>query len=127
MSDPAKSKSVLLVDDDRDVLEVTKLFFQMEGFQVLTADNGLAFIQSVQQGCPHAVFLDLGLPDMDGLEALKQVRALQPGLPVIVVTGCHEESRGRQAIELGAWDYVTKPVDLKYLKNMLLSCLTESD
>ena len=119
---PAKSspKKILVVDDDEAVLKVVQLQLEYGGFSVAVEKNAHGMLLAVSQGEYDAVLLDLGLPDMDGLQALKKLKSFKPALPVIIVTGNHEEEKGRQAMELGAWDYVTKPIDFKYLKNVLL-------
>ena len=121
MTSPKEAKKkVLVVDDDEGVLKVIRLQLEHEGFSVLTEKSAHGMLLAVSQGDYDAVLLDLGLPDMDGLEALKKLKNFKPNLPVIIVTGNHEEEKGRRAIELGAWDYITKPIDFKYLKNVLL-------
>ncbi len=118
-SKKAPPKIILVVDDDKAILKVITQYLDQAGYAVLTAETAEAFIETAGRAQLHAVLLDMGLPDMDGLEALQKVRAIHPELCVIVVTGSHEQDKGRQAIELGAWDFVTKPVDFKYLMNAL--------
>jgi len=114
-------KTILIVDDDEAVAKVMKSHLEPEGYAVLVEGTGRAAMETVQSADKlYAVLLDLGLPDMDGMEVLSAIKKKNPHLNVIVVTGSHDESKGRQAYELGAWDYVTKPIDFKYLKNILL-------
>ena len=112
-------KKILVVDDDENILKVIQAQLEFGGFLVSLAKNAHEMMLAVSQSDYDAVLLDLGLPDMDGLEALKKIKNFKPKLPVIIVTGNHEEEKGRRAIEIGAWDYVTKPIDFKYLKNIL--------
>ena len=120
MTPESSGKKILIVDDDENVLKVMQAQLEFGGFQVFTAKNAHGMLLAVSQSDYHAVLLDLGLPDMDGLEALKKLKSFKSSLPVIIVTGNHEEEKGRQAMALGAWDYVTKPIDFKYLRNILL-------
>ena len=113
-------KKILVVDDDESVLKIIQLQLEFGGFSVFTEKSAHGMLLAVSQGDYSAILLDLGLPDMEGLEALKKLKSFKPDLPVITVTGNHEEEKGRQAMKLGAWDYVTKPIDFKYLKNVLL-------
>ncbi len=112
-------KIILIVDDEAAILEMMKYQLEYEGYAVITEMNGSAVKDIVQNTKLVAVLLDLGLPDLDGFEVLKQIKAVKPSLPVIMVTGNHEEEEARKAFELGAWDYVTKPIDFNYLKNIL--------
>ena len=113
-------KIVLVVDDEPSILGLLKTWLESEGFAVLTEKTGQAAIEVVGRTKLHAVFLDLGLHDIEGMEVLCRIRKLCPWLCVVVVTGCHEESQARRAIQMGAWDYVTKPINFNHLKNILL-------
>jgi DNA-binding response OmpR family regulator len=112
-------KQLLLVDDDTNILMVIRRQMEEEGYTTILEHTGSGGIERAKNPSISAVLLDLGLVDMDGFEVLAKIRAARPELPVIIVTGCHEESEGRRAFEMGAWDYVTKPIDFQYLKNIL--------
>jgi DNA-binding response OmpR family regulator len=112
-------KIILIVDDEPVILEMMKYQLEYEGFAVITEKSGHAVKDIVQNTKLAAVLLDLGLPDMDGFEVLKNIKMVKPLLAVIMVTGNHEEEEARKAFDLGAWDYVTKPIDFNYLKNIL--------
>ena len=112
-------KTVLTVDDEPAVLRVIKLELQSEGYTVLLAADGQAAIEIIQKNKLLAVLLDLHLQGPDGFVVLSQIKKGYPDLPVIMVTGSHDEAEARRAFDLGAWDYVTKPIDFNYLKNIL--------
>ena len=112
-------KIVLVVDDEPSIAKLLKDYLETDQFTVLIASSGQEAIETASQTKLEAVLLDLGLPDMDGFEVLKKIKELKPSLPVIMVTGNHQESEARKAFDLGVIDYVTKPIDLKYLKNIL--------
>ena len=114
-----KPKIILVVDDEPSILEMMKYQLEYEGYAVIAENSGQAAIDAVKRTQLAAVLLDLGLPDLDGFEVLKKIKEEKPSLPVIMVTGTHEESEARKAFDLGAWDYVTKPIDFNYLKNIL--------
>ena len=80
----------------------------------LVADSAAA-LRALVQGAPDLVLLDILLPGLSGLEALPSIRALAPDVPVIMVSGTTDEERARQALARGAFDYIVKPVDLRYL------------
>ncbi len=113
-------KIVLVVDDDAAILKIIKKQLEVEGYAVLCESTGTAALEAVKNTQLLAVLLDLRLGDMDGFEVLKQIKAVKPTLSVIMITGCHEEEEARKAFQVGAWDYVTKPIDFVYLKNILL-------
>jgi DNA-binding response OmpR family regulator len=95
-----------------------------EGYTVrsaLTSDEGLTLVTSFH---PTLVLLDVGLPDMSGLEVLKGIRALDPAIGVIMVTANTDPKRAREALELGA-RYVDKPFDVAYLKRVVAMALQE--
>ena len=73
---------------------------------------------------PHLVLLDIMLPDMDGLDVLREARAIDPAVSVIMLTGVLDETIGRQALRAGTSESVTKPVDLRYLDQVVWSKLT---
>ena len=112
-------KIILIVDDEAMILEMMKYQLEYEGYAVITEKTGGGAVELVKNTKLTAVLLDLGLQDMDGFEVLKKMREIKPTLVVIMVTGRHEESEARKAFEFGAWDYVTKPIDFNYLKNIL--------
>src|SRR5262249_43945925 len=88
----------------------------------LTSDEGLKLITLFT---PNLVLLDMGLPDMSGLEVLKRIRAINPTLPVIMVTGNTDSQRAREALEPGAVAYIDKPFDVPYLKRVVAMALRE--
>lgn len=110
---------VLVVDDEPQVVELLQEFLAAKGYQVLTASDGEEALQKVKEERPHVVLLDMRMPKMNGLEVLKRVREIDHEVGVIMVTGVMEEETGRQALQLGAFDYITKPLDLKYLERSL--------
>ena len=113
------SKLILIVEDDAFVSQMIRDRLKLEGYQTLAALCGKEAVSCLVASHPTCVLLDLSLPDMDGFEVLKRVKAYNPSLPVIIVTGNHDESEGRRAIEMGARDYITKPIDFIYLLNEL--------
>ena len=107
----ANNKKVLIVEDDRDILHLVKMYFEKEGFRTLTAMDGAEALRQVRSEHPDLVILDLMLPEIDGLEVCKKLR-LAPQtalLPIIMLTAKSEESDTVVGLELGADDYVTKP------------------
>lgn len=106
---------ILVVDDEILVLELLADFLESRGYQVATAANGREAIAAVAQDVPDLVLMDVSMPEMDGEEALKQIVASQPGLPVVMVTANADAAITSRLLGLGAVDYVPKPFDLDYL------------
>lgn len=84
-----------------------------------TACDGLEGLQKVKEERPHLVLLDVRMPKMDGLDVLRQLREIDKEVGVIMVTAVNEEEIGRQAMVMGAFDYIIKPLDLSYLEQSL--------
>jgi len=110
---PAK---LLVVDDENEILEEVKTFFEEEGFQVFTADNGEDGIAILKREKPELLLLDMKLPDMSGLLVLKICKEASPLTRVIVNTGYVDQVLIDQAEELGRDIFLHKPFDLEYLR-----------
>jgi DNA-binding response OmpR family regulator len=110
---------VLVVDDEPDFIELLREFLTAKGYEVIAASNGEEALCKVKEDRPHLILLDVRMPKMNGLEVLKQVREIDHEVGVIMVTAVNEEETGRQALKMGAFDYITKPLDLKYLERSL--------
>jgi two-component system KDP operon response regulator KdpE len=100
--------SVLVVDDERQILRALKAGLAVHGYDVSTAETGQAGLDAVAIGAPDCVILDLGLPDIDGTEVIRRVRAWSD-VPVIVLSVRDAGSDKVQALDAGADDYVNKP------------------
>ena len=110
-------KTILVVEDEKDIQQLVKLYLEKEGFRVVTAMTGPDGLKQVAQEQPDLVVLDLMLPDMNGLDVCKRIRAKTETalLPIIMLTAKAEESDTVIGLELGADDYVTKPFSPKAL------------
>ena len=109
----------MIVDDEPEAVEFLREFLTAEGYEVLAASNGEDALRRVKEERPHLILLDVHLPDVNGLEVLRQVRQIDHGVGVIMVAPVNEEETGRQALKLGAFDYITRPLDFKYLERCL--------
>src|SRR6058998_2567409 len=112
---------VLIADDDADVREVLVESFRAAGFDVLQAANGLEALLCVKRDRPDAVVLDLMMPRLGGVEALKRIHAFNPGIRALVVTGAIDTELHRQATLAGAAGVFAKPVPAA----TLVAALTE--
>ncbi len=107
--------AVLLVEDDERISEPLIRVLRSEGFEVAHVDTGLAAIDSVAGARPDLVLLDLTLPDIDGLDVCRKIRATHPELPIIMLTARAEEMDVIVGLNAGADDYVAKPFRLAEL------------
>ncbi|MBI4573985.1 MAG: response regulator [candidate division NC10 bacterium] len=110
---------VLVVDDEPDAVELLTEFLRAKGYEVITASDGEEALRKVKEDRPHLILLDVRMPKLNGLEVLRRVREIDREVGVIMVTAVNEEETGREALKMGAFDYITKPLDLKYLERSL--------
>jgi DNA-binding response OmpR family regulator len=116
------SAKILVVDNEMDICNFVKSFFELRGFKVVTALNGDDAVASASAERPDLVILDVKMrAENEGLEALPKIKALLPSAKVIMVTGVDDEASIALAKKLGADDYITKPLVLEYLENTVLS------
>ena len=112
--------TILVVDDEPAVCELLKTFLVHEGYNVCTAYDGDEALRSVEIHHPLVVLLDIRMPRMNGAECLRQIKATHPDIGVVMVTASEDEVIGRRCLELGAFEYVMKPISLERLKTCLL-------
>ena len=110
---------ILVVDDEPDAVELLQEFLTAKGYDVIIACDGEEALRQVKDHRPHLILLDVRMPKLNGLEVLKRVREIDHEVGVIMVTAVNEEETGREALKLGAFDYITKPLDLPYLERSL--------
>lgn len=109
-------KKVLVVDDEPSVCEVLKEFLQNNGYNVEVAYSGDEAIAAYKKDRPDVVLLDVRMPGKDGLETLREIKSLDSSATVIMVTAVHKENVVRQAMDDGAVDYITKPINPQSLE-----------
>jgi two-component system alkaline phosphatase synthesis response regulator PhoP len=107
-------EKVLVIDDDVKTVELVKLYLDRDGYQVLTAHNGLEALRVAREGYPDLIVLDLMLPDIDGLEICRTLRR-ESAVPIIMLTARTTDQDKLIGLDLGADDYVTKPFSPKEL------------
>jgi two-component system KDP operon response regulator KdpE len=109
---------ILLVDDDRSLLRALTIALRARGHDVVVAHHGIAGIEQVTLQVPDVIVLDLGLPDIDGIEVCRRVRSWTT-VPIIVLSAAGDEPRKVTALDAGADDYVTKPFGMAELEARL--------
>jgi len=109
---------VLVVDDDPSLLKALRIGLTARGDEVLTAHSGTEAVNQVALGGPDLVILDLGLPDVDGLEVCRHIREFSD-VPIVVLSAYGDERRKVEALDSGADDFVTKPFGMAELEARL--------
>ena len=115
---------ILTIEDEPMVREILTAYMEDSGFEVIQAADGRAGMDLIRREQPDLVLCDLRMPGMDGLQVLAAVTGEFPDLPIIVVSGMGGMSDAIQALKLGAWDYVTKPIeDMAVLEHAIAHAL----
>ncbi len=127
-----KDITILLVDDEPDILEIVGYNLTSEGYNVITAENGMEAVKAAKKKKPHLIILDVMMPEMDGIEACEQIRRV-PDLQNTIITfltARGEDYSQVAGFDAGADDYITKPIRPKVLVSKvkaLLRRLKEDD
>ena len=106
---------ILVVDDEKSICETLELFLREKGFEVLSVENGEKGLHAAEEERPDIVILDLRLPGLDGLEVLQRLKQKDKDIAVIMITGYHDMESAIQAMKLGAFEYIHKPIDVDEL------------
>lgn len=110
-------KKLLVVDDEEEICDFLKSFFEDRQFLVEVAHSGVQAIEKARKFGPHIILLDIQMPEMDGLKALKVLKEDNPKVKVIMVTAVETQEKIEESMRLGADNYITKPLSLEYLEN----------
>ena len=105
------NNKILIIEDDEAMVRLMKIALKTNGYDSIVANNGVNGISMFLNEKPNLVLLDMGLPDIDGLDVLKQIRIVS-NVPVIIVSARDREVEKVSALDLGANDYVTKPFNI---------------
>ncbi|HXG04780.1 MAG TPA: response regulator [Candidatus Binatia bacterium] len=117
---------LLIVDDEEPVRDVLGEYFSSHGYQVETAGTGAEALDLVRSRRPDLVLLDVRMPGLDGVEVLKRLREVDGQLPVIMITANEDVALARSMLSIGAFDYVSKPFDFRYLDRVVAAALVQT-
>ncbi|TNF54716.1 sigma-54-dependent Fis family transcriptional regulator, partial [bacterium] len=120
-----KKAKILIVDDEEKILQTMQGSLEDEDYEVLTAKDGQEAIDKVRAENPDLIFLDIWLPGMDGMETLKAIKEHDSNLDVVLMTGHGTMSTAIQAIKLGAFDFLEKPLSLDNILAVANSALEQ--
>lgn len=127
MTDPA-AKKILVIDDEEYIRDSVIGFLEDFGFEVTDAENGRIGLEAFDNRQPDLVLCDLRMPEMDGLEVLASVRRRNSEIPIIIVSGAGNIADTVEALRLGAWDYIIKPIqDMNVLYHAVHKALERAD
>ena len=113
-------EKLLIVDDEKDIREWAAKFFRKRKIEVLTASSGEEAIEIVGREKPTAMLLDITMEGIDGIETLRRIREVDKDIKVVMVTGSEDKEARNQTKELGAYDYIHKPLKMSELENVVL-------
>jgi CheY-like chemotaxis protein len=117
---------ILVVDDSADNLAVISLYLQHQGYRVVTANNGEDAVTVATQTLPNVILMDINLPTLDGLGATRRIRETEAlrEVPVIAITAFGTEGFQRAAYDVGVSGYLTKPIDLDRMNQLIARLLS---
>ena len=119
-------KTILVVDDEPKIAAIARDYLEHAGFAVVTASSGRAALDAVHRQRPDLVILDLGLPELDGLDVTREIRR-DSSLPIVMLTARDDELDKLLGLELGADDYLTKPFSPRELVARVKAVLRRVD
>ena len=117
---------ILVVDDDENICQLVRDFFaELKGHEVFMAHNAEGAIGLVREHHPQVALLDIMMPGVHGVDLLRQIKRIAPDVKAIMITAVDDREIAQEAMEVGAADYVTKPLDLNYLDALVTFQLME--
>lgn len=116
---------ILVVDDDKEIADMVKNFLKAGGYSCSVAYNAKKALSTIKSHIPDLVFLDIVMPDIDGIELLNQIKQISNNIKVVMMSGVTDEEVCAKAIEEGASGYITKPFSLQQLRVTALTTLLE--
>jgi len=114
---------VLVIDYEDAVCELLQDFLTFKGYEVHTASDGDTAINKAKEVSPHLVLLDIVMPGISGIKVLKEIKKLNPKTEVIIITAVPDQEIITKSIDLGAHDYIRKPMDLKHVENIIMKTI----
>ena len=115
----SRGTKVLVVDNEPHILDIFERFLETKGFSFTGAVDASEAIVKFAEERPRLVFLDITLPDRNGLEVLQETRRVDPTVCVIMITGAHDDFLKHKVLEIGAFDFITKPFNFDHLEKVL--------
>ena len=111
---------ILILDDEIAVCNMLTKFLSKKGYRTKSTTSVQEALEIINKEKPQILLLDIKMPDMDGITVLKKVKEIDQVICVIMITAVKDDDTGRECIRLGAYDYITKPLSLDYLSDVLM-------
>jgi two-component system response regulator AtoC len=125
-SQPGKPK-ILVVDDDKKILFAFEQVLKRERYVCFTAASGPEALVTLADQHPSVIFLDIAMPHVDGMQTLEKIKQYDPSVPVIMITGHGTMQTAIKAMQMGAFDYLTKPLDIAKVRNLARRAIASRD
>ncbi|MBN2374222.1 response regulator [bacterium] len=122
-----KNKKILIVDDDPNICEILLDILIEEGYQVVTACNGMDALERIRHGSFNLVITDVKMPIMDGMALLREIERSHKDIEVILITSYGNQGQQVEATLLGAYEYLNKPLNMDQLKEIIARALEMQD
>lgn len=119
--------NVLVVDDEEAIRRVLVEFLQSHGFTASAAEDGTTALAMIRHLQPEVVLLDICMPGLDGIETLKRLKSESPRTAVIMISGETDLKAALESLDHGAYDFIQKPLDLRYLERTLIARIATLD
>ena len=117
---------ILIVDDEKNIVSSLQEILNDEGYDIVTAEDGLDALEMVQAEPPDLVLLDIWIPGMDGIEVLQAIKTYHPEIEVLVMSGHGTIDTAVKATKLGAYDFIEKPFSVDALLETIASVLADA-
>ena len=114
---------LMVIDDEPTVCEMLCKFFEQCGYEVVSESDPEKALQRVKVFNPGCILMDIKMPRVSGVDLLARIKGHDPAVGIIMITGHGELETAIESMKLGAFDYVTKPFDLNFIKNLVALCL----
>ena len=114
---------ILVVDDESSHRQMIEAVLSAEGYEISQADDGQTAIVAVEDRFYDLVIMDIRMPKISGIEALKKIKSISPGIPIIIMTAYASVGNAVEALKSGAYDYLIKPLDIEELKILVVKAL----
>ena len=120
-----RKTKILVIDDEKKLCNLFKEVLTKEGYTVYSALNGEKGLKEVKAKKPEVILLDIKMPKLGGIQVLKKIRKTNKEVIIIMITAYGTIGLAKKAMELGAYDFITKPFDFKFVKGLIKESLGE--
>ena len=112
-------RSILIIDDEPNICVLLEKFFKREGYKAYSAHHAEEAFKIIHTHHPDVIFLDIKLPEIDGIDILKTIKKISPEAIIVMISGHATENTARDSLYLGAFEYINKPIDLERVKELM--------